>query len=71
VERCSDEAIRGEVNAMRLSPVNAFMTTRSLKMLRRRAYTREQFERLASASSFGGCEIEMQGIGMEVRFRKG
>ena len=66
----SDAAIREEVNAMRLSPVNAFMTTQTLKMLRRRAYTRQQFERLATDSAFGGCEIEMQGIGMEVRFRK-
>jgi ubiquinone/menaquinone biosynthesis C-methylase UbiE len=67
----SDEAIREEVNGMRLKPVNAFMTTRTLKMLRRRAYTREQFERLATESAFGGCEIEVQGIGMDVRFRKG
>jgi ubiquinone/menaquinone biosynthesis C-methylase UbiE len=66
----SDAAIRDEVNAMRLGPVNAFMTRRTLAMLRRRAYTKEQFERLAAASAFGGCEIETSGIGIEVRLKK-
>jgi ubiquinone/menaquinone biosynthesis C-methylase UbiE len=66
----SDAAIRDEVNAMRLGPVNAFMTRRTLAMLRRRAYTKEQFERLAAASAFGGCEIETSRIGIEVRLKK-
>jgi len=65
-----DAAIREEVNPMRLNPVNAFMTRRALGMLRRRAYTQEQFERLAAASAFGGCEIETSGIGIEVRLKK-
>ncbi len=62
--------IREEVKPMRLNPVNAFMTRKALEMLRRRAYTKEQFERLATASSFGGCEIETSGIGIEVRLKK-
>ena len=66
----SDAAIREEVNPMRLNPVNAFMTRRTLGMLRRRAYTKEQFERLAAASAFGTSEIETSGIGMEVRLKK-
>ena len=66
----SDATIREEVNPMRLSPVNAFLTRWTLGMLRRRAYTKEQFERLATASAFGGCEIETSGIGMEVRLTK-
>jgi ubiquinone/menaquinone biosynthesis C-methylase UbiE len=66
----SDAAIRDEVNPMRLNPVNAFMTRRALGMLRRRAYTQEQFERLAAASAFGGCEISTSGIGMEMRLKK-
>jgi ubiquinone/menaquinone biosynthesis C-methylase UbiE len=66
----SDATIRQEVNPMRLSPVNAFLTRRALGMLRRRAYTKEQFERLATASAFGGCEIETGGIGIEVRLKK-
>ncbi len=66
----SDATLREEVNSMRLSSVNAFMTRRTLQMLRRRAYTKEQFEHLATASAFGRCEIEMHGIGIEVRLKK-
>jgi len=66
----SDATIREEVDPMRLNTVNAFMTRRALGMLRRRAYTKEQFERLAAVSAFGGCEIETSGIGMEVRLKK-
>ena len=62
--------IREEVKPMRLNPVNAFMTRKALEMLRRRAYTKEQFERLATASAFGGCELETSGIGIEVRLKK-
>ncbi len=62
--------IREEVKPMRLDPMNAFMTRRALEMLRRRAYTKEQFDRLATASAFGGCEIETSGIGIEVRLKK-
>jgi ubiquinone/menaquinone biosynthesis C-methylase UbiE len=66
----SNMTIREEVKPMRLNPVNAFMTRKTLEMLRRRAYTKEQFERLATASAFGGCEIETSGIGIEVRLKK-
>src|ERR687886_45799 len=66
----SDAAIRQEVNAMQLGSVNAFMTRQALGMLRQRAYTKDQFERLAAASAFGGCEIETSGIGLEVRLKK-
>lgn len=65
-----DRAIRDEVNAMRLGPVNAFMTRQALTGLRRRAYTKEQFDRLATESAFGGCDIEASGIGMEIQLKK-
>ncbi|MFL5658145.1 MAG: class I SAM-dependent methyltransferase [Ktedonobacteraceae bacterium] len=65
-----DATLRQEVNAMQLGPVNTFMTGRTLRMLRRRAYTKEQFERLATASAFGGSAIETSGIGIEVRLKK-
>jgi ubiquinone/menaquinone biosynthesis C-methylase UbiE len=65
-----DAAIREEVRGMRLGPVNAFMTRSTLGSLRRRAYTKAQFERLAAASAFGGCEIEASGLGIEVRMTK-
>ena len=69
-KEASDATIRQEVNAMQLGPVNAFLTERSLRMLRRRAYTKEQFERLATVSAFGGGEIETSGIGIELRLKK-
>ena len=65
-----DATIRAEVTSMQLSPVNTFMTGWTLRTLRRRAYTKEQFERLATASAFGGGEIETSGIGIEVRLKK-
>lgn len=65
-----DTTIREEVHAMQLGPVNAFLTGRSLRMLRRRAYTGEQFECLANASAFGGGAIETRGISIELRLKK-
>jgi hypothetical protein len=69
-KEASNAEIRAEVEPMQLTWVNSFMTSWALKMLRRRAYTKEQFERLAIASAFGGCEIQTSGIGIEVRLRK-
>lgn len=66
----SDAAIREEVNAMQLSGFRGFMTRRALKMLRRRAYTAEQFGSFARASPFGSSEIRTSGIGLEVRMTK-
>jgi ubiquinone/menaquinone biosynthesis C-methylase UbiE len=40
------------------------------RMLIKRAYTREQFLRMAEQSSFGACQITVSAIGFEVRFRK-
>jgi hypothetical protein len=39
-------------------------------MLRRRAYSPAQFERLAAESPFLTCEIQTEGIGLEVRLKK-
>ncbi len=69
-KEASNAAIRAEVAGMRLGPVTAFMTRGALRSLRHRAYAREHFQRLAAASPFGGCAIEAQGIGMEVRLHK-
>lgn len=66
----SGAAINQEVQRMKLGPLNAFMTRQTLLGLRRRAYTKEQFARLAAASTFGGFEIAASGIGVEVRLRK-
>jgi ubiquinone/menaquinone biosynthesis C-methylase UbiE len=65
-----DAAIREEVDTMQLGRIGAFMTRRILRGLRRRAYTKEQFEQMATASTFGGGEIVTSGIGLEVRLKK-
>lgn len=66
----SAAAIRDEVDGMHLGPMRAFMTRGALGSLRKRAYSKDQFARLAAASAFGGCEITSDGIGMEVRLKK-
>jgi ubiquinone/menaquinone biosynthesis C-methylase UbiE len=40
------------------------------KLLIKRAYTQEAFERMAAASRFGACQIEVGSIGLEVRLAK-
>jgi ubiquinone/menaquinone biosynthesis C-methylase UbiE len=62
--------IEREVNEMELGRLNTFMTKGTLEMLRRRAYSRAQFERLASESSFQECEIQAEGMSVEVRLKK-
>ena len=63
-------AIADEVGEMQLSPFGAFVTRIILGHLRKRAYRREDFERMAAASPFGRCEILAQPLGFEVRLRK-
>jgi ubiquinone/menaquinone biosynthesis C-methylase UbiE len=69
-KEASDAAIRKEVATMHLGWVGAFVTRRILRGLRRRAYTKEQFEQMAVASPFGGGETSTSGIGIEVRLTK-
>ena len=59
-----------EVKRMELTQLNAFVTKSTLAMLRRRAYSRAQFERLVAESAFRICDIQREGIGMEVRLKK-
>jgi ubiquinone/menaquinone biosynthesis C-methylase UbiE len=59
-----------EVKRMGLGRLNAFLTKRTLTMLRRRAYSPAQFERLAADSAFQTCAIQTEGIGMEVQLTK-
>jgi ubiquinone/menaquinone biosynthesis C-methylase UbiE len=61
--------IAEEVRGMEVGRFTAFTTTATLEMLKRRAYTPGQFERLAAASPFGSCEIVTRGIGLEVRLK--
>jgi ubiquinone/menaquinone biosynthesis C-methylase UbiE len=66
----SGAAIGEEVSRMKIGRVNSLMTRWTLAWLRRRAYTRQRIEALATSSAFGTCETEASGIGMDVRLRK-
>ena len=55
---------------MELSGLDAFMARQTLRMLRHRAYSRAQIERLAAESPFGSCSTVMQPLGMEVQLQK-
>ena len=60
-----------EVIAMKLSRFNALATRFMLEtILRRRAYTPAQFERLVAESAFRTCDIRKDGIGLEVRLKR-
>jgi ubiquinone/menaquinone biosynthesis C-methylase UbiE len=63
-------AIDQEVKGMEAGLLNAFMTKWALLALRRRAYSRAEFERLAAQSAFGTCDVHAEGIGLEVRLKK-
>jgi ubiquinone/menaquinone biosynthesis C-methylase UbiE len=62
--------IDAEVRQQKLGVVNRFVVKRILAGLRRRAYTRAQFERLVAQSAFGSAEMRAGGIGIEVRLTK-
>lgn len=66
----TDAAIDHEVAAMNLGTVGGLAVRRTLGMLRRRAFTRAQFEAMAAESAFGGCTVVAEGIGLEVRLTR-
>jgi hypothetical protein len=55
---------------MNVGAVSGFTVRQTLGWLRRRAFTREQFEELAAESAFGGCSVTTDGIGLEVRLTR-
>lgn len=59
-----------EVAGMNVGAVSGFTVRQTLAWLRRRAFTREQFEALAAESAFGGCSVTTDGIGLEVRLTR-
>jgi len=69
-KEASSADIDREVDNQRLGTVSSFITKRVLAGLRARAYSTTQFERLVAQSRFGTCEIESDGIGLEVRLKK-
>lgn len=53
-----------------LGLLNGFMMRCTLSILRRRAYSPAQFERLVAESAFRTCHIKTEGIGLEARMKK-
>jgi ubiquinone/menaquinone biosynthesis C-methylase UbiE len=62
--------IEHEVRKMELGRLSSLMTKTTLEMLRRRAYTPAQFDNLVVDSPFLTCDIQKEGIGLEVRLVK-
>ncbi|AMN40215.1 class I SAM-dependent methyltransferase [Rhodoplanes sp. Z2-YC6860] len=66
-----DETIDAAVDGMHLDRINAFLTRVTFKhMLRKRAYSRADFQGMAAATPFGHAEIIDDGIGFDVWLRK-
>ena len=51
---------------MHLGRIDAFLTRTTLSALRKRAYSRQDFERMVQATPFGRCDIAEQPLGFEV-----
>jgi ubiquinone/menaquinone biosynthesis C-methylase UbiE len=66
----TDADIEREVKGMELGWVGSFTTTATLEMLKRRAYSPRQFERLVAESPFKTCVITTERIGLEVRLTR-
>jgi ubiquinone/menaquinone biosynthesis C-methylase UbiE len=66
----SNQAIRAHVNTMGLGWIGSFLTKMILKMLRKRAWTQEQFRHMAAQTPFKTCEILEDPIGLAVSFKK-
>jgi len=56
---------------MKLGPINALITRTLLEtMLRKRAYAKADFQRMAAATPFGGAEVGEASMGLDVWLRK-
>ena len=66
----SSEAIKAAVNEMGLGWFEALMTRWILRSLRKWAYSQEDFRRMVGETPFRTCEINCDGIGLEVSLRK-
>jgi ubiquinone/menaquinone biosynthesis C-methylase UbiE len=62
----SGKSIADEVAKMHLGRVDAFLTRTTLSALRKRAYSRLDFERMVQATPFARCEIAEQPLGFEL-----
>jgi ubiquinone/menaquinone biosynthesis C-methylase UbiE len=67
----TNRAIADQVRSMELGWFSALITTLIFRYsLRPRAYSREDFLRMAAETAFGSAEIATDPIGLEVRLRK-
>jgi len=66
----TDADIDREVAGMNLGTFGRFAVRQALGGLRRRAFTRAQFEAMATESAFGGCTVIADGIGFEARLTR-
>jgi len=69
------DAARTDIDAgicdMHLSALNSVLTRWTFRFwLLKKAYAREELERMATVSRFGRCEIAADGIGFELRLTK-
>jgi ubiquinone/menaquinone biosynthesis C-methylase UbiE len=62
--------IEDEVKKMELGWLSTFTTKATLEVLRRRAYSPARFERLAADSPFGTCDIQTEGMSLNVWFAR-
>lgn len=66
----SGKSIDDEVAKMQLSRIGAFLTRTTLSALRKRAYSKLDFEQMVQATQFGRCHILEQPLGFEVGLTK-
>jgi ubiquinone/menaquinone biosynthesis C-methylase UbiE len=67
----SRDAIRREVQNLKLGPINAFIVRQTFRfMLLKRAYTKGEFRQLIAESPFRSGEIQESLIGVEITLRK-
>jgi ubiquinone/menaquinone biosynthesis C-methylase UbiE len=67
----SREAIAGEVQNLKLGPINAFIVRQTFRfMLLKRAYTKGEFRELIANSPFHSGEIQDSLVGVEITLSK-
>jgi ubiquinone/menaquinone biosynthesis C-methylase UbiE len=66
----SAKSIKDQVAKMQLGRIDAFLTRTTLSALRKRAYSKRDFERMAQATPFGRCDIREEPLGFEVTLTK-
>jgi hypothetical protein len=66
----SNQSVSDHVAKMHLGVLDVFLTKVILLSLRRRAYRREDFERMLLETPFGRGEIATEPLGLEVQLSK-